>query len=105
MRLRNYRGEGKYAVVKLDAVEGSRTHSKAEIEQALLLLRDAGVLTYGDPHGSQEFFVLFLKDRFSHQALQCYASAAQTFDAEYARDIFDLANRAGVYSKFSKTPD
>jgi hypothetical protein len=53
-----------------------------------------------------EHFTIMLKDAYSRAALMAYAEAAATAgDKEYAKDVMDLANRAGELHPNCKTPD
>lgn len=53
-----------------------------------------------------EHFVIMLKDKYARAALIGYAQAAQeNGDVEYAKDIMELANRAGPMHPNCKEPD
>lgn len=52
-----------------------------------------------------ENFVIKLKDEFSAHALQEYARAAESWDHEYADEIWELAGRAGPAHPLCKKPD
>jgi len=53
-----------------------------------------------------EHFVIMLKDQYSRAALLAYAGAAsEAGDTEYAKDIMELANRAGSLHPACKKPD
>lgn len=64
-----------------------------------------GTFELGTPGTPEEFFVIKLKDEFSKAALLAYAQAAEATDPEYAKDIRELAARAGADSPFCKKPD
>lgn len=56
--------------------------------------------------GVNEHFVIMLKDKHARAALMAYAtSAAGCDDSEYAKDIIELANRAGPLHPNCKAPD
>lgn len=85
MRLmRNADGRGKYTVID------NRTGKSVE---------DSG------PGGRNEFFVLMLKDRYARTPLLTYADSVFPDDPEYARDVIELADRAGPRSPYCKDPD
>ena len=52
-----------------------------------------------------EFFVLKLKDRHALPALIAYANSIHDTDPEMADDVFQLASRAGEFSRWCKEPD
>lgn len=66
-----------------------------------------GKLVEDDGIGEKnEHFVLMLKDQYSRAALMAYAEAAQKDgETEYAKDVMELADRAGPCSPFVKKPD
>lgn len=80
----NPNGQGKYALFDLR-------------KQAWV--NDCGV---GQEH---EFFVIMLKDENADSALSAYAASAFKTDAEFAKEVAELAVRAGPYSPFCKAPD
>lgn len=98
-------GVGKYAIVNLRRLDHMGPNERQEVDRALAFLAATGALEYGQPETAREFFVLKLSDRFAAAALYSYAAAAWIFDAEYARDILDVAHRAGPSSPFCKNPD
>lgn len=57
------------------------------------------------PGQEHEYFVLMLKDVNSTGALREYAANIHLDDAEFAAEVNDLADRAGVNSPFCKAPD
>lgn len=100
---------GKYAVVKLRRLRQIRETEPAEqyirIKRSLDCLERAGVLTYGAPGSTDEFFVLMLKDEFAAPALRAYSFEAGSYDVEYADEVNILADRAGLNSPHCKKPD
>ena len=58
------------------------------------------------PGDVNEHFVLMLKDKYSRAALMAYADAAAADgELEYAKDVTELANRAGPLHPNCKAPD
>lgn len=114
----NGTGRGKYGLVynrRLKEIIGPIGDSRnaanmdevnaMKVREAIKLLEEEGVITWGLPNTESEFFVIKLRDRFAHVALVAYAQVAHWIDAEYAKDVRELADRAGPYSKFYKAPD
>ncbi|WP_415913376.1 hypothetical protein [Neptuniibacter sp. QD37_11] len=62
-------------------------------------------LEYGLPGTEDEFFVLKLKDKHAKAALEAYVASVKDEDPEYARQIQELADRAGADSPWCKAPD
>jgi hypothetical protein len=107
IRNRTKDSRGKYAVILMQKLPDDPGR-RADIDHALRLLEDNGMVEWGEPHSAGEFFVLMLKDRFSQAALRAYACAVLDVtdaDEAYADDVLDLANRAGPNSPFCKKPD
>jgi hypothetical protein len=110
MRLiRNYSrdGRGKYAVLKMQKLPDDPGR-RADVDHALRLLEDNGMVEWGLPQTAGEFFVIMLKDQFSQAALRAYVRAvldATDSDETYADDVLELAQRAGPDSPFCKRPD
>lgn len=109
----NADGRGKYALLKLrnlDAVTapgGSRFSQREEIESAINLLENIGVLDWGNTVDS-EFFVIRLKDRHASAALANYGASVfgeVPADEEYGFEIINLALRAGPCHPNCKKPD
>ena len=109
----NGNGSGKYGLIKnrrlaqiraWDGGDGEIADQQA-VEDALALLERAGVIDWGYPNSESEFFVIRLCDRFAHAALANYSMVAHHVDPEYAKDVRELADRSGPYSKFRKMPD
>jgi hypothetical protein len=102
-------GAGKYALLKLRALDGCRMKGgslPSRITQALETLQNAGILDWG-AHGTEsEFFVIRLKDKFAQGALCAYATACEhDGEWEFGREVRELAGRAGPNSPFCKRPD
>lgn len=97
--------QGKYAVVKLRAVNALPDTEAAPVAEAIAVLQNAGVLTFGYEGTADEFFVLMLKDKFAGGALVQYATNAYPDDPEYAQEVMALSRRAGSNSPFRKSPD
>ena len=58
------------------------------------------------PGEVNEHFVIMLKDKYARAALTKYAAeAAEAGDLEYAKDVQELANRAGPCHPACKAPD
>jgi hypothetical protein len=103
-------GRGKYALLKLRALEPYRSDKIFEtytpkIAAALKTLEEAGVLDWGEVGSESEFFLIRLKDEYAASALYAYALAAQPDDIEYANEIIDMAMRSGPSSPWCKRPD
>lgn len=71
---------------------------------ALLNLR-TNKIEWGRPGSEDEFFAIKLKDRHARVALIAYANSVKASDPEFAEEVSELANRAGVNSPFCKEPD
>lgn len=114
---------GKYALVKMRRLKQLAEQTPDSwfrtAKAALAMLEEIGVIEYGDKGTKGEFFVLKLRDRCAAAALNAYASecmwhpVGQDNDGrahtasmtEYARDVRELASRAGHLSPFCKEPD
>ena len=104
MRLdRNIKDEtcGKYALLKLRQIPRPVPD---DIVAALATLTRAGILDWGNKLDT-EFFLIRLKDCYAEHALTAYALAARKDDSEYARDVANLAQRAGRRNPHCKRPD
>lgn len=100
---------GKYAILKLRKLrEAERVHSPqglTEIEHAIKVLETAGILDWGDTEES-EFFLIRLKDKYADDALYRYSLAAKMDgEGDYAREIEEMAARAGINHPLCKKPD
>lgn len=105
---RNGETGGKYAVLNMRKVReiiASEFSLNCPVKNAIYALEQAGLINYGEPESESEFFVLMLKDCHSDAGLKAYAFAARNTDPEYSDDVLHLARRAGMNSKFCKTPD
>lgn len=101
---------GKYALIKrrklTEFLESGLTGFKAsgDIEQALAVLTDAGILDWCDTPET-EAFVMRLKDKYAGGALSAYAISAADDDPEYAADVMRLAQRSGSNHPLCRRPD
>ena len=92
---------GKYALIKLrDLPAGQPTFSGPGNEHSTV---NSSAVDFGDTPDT-EFFVIRLKDKYSHAALLAYAKAAAKDDDEYANQILDLAQIAMLHPNKRK-PD
>ena len=102
-------GHGKYALILVRKLDDYRTGTFGELpkdmEAALKLLTDEGIIDLGISLTDQEFFVIRLKDRFAQDALNAYAHAAAEVDPEWSEEVRALALRAGPDSPWCKDPD
>lgn len=96
-------GTGKYALVNLRKLHGPGLPMEATA--AVQLLADLGVLEWGEVGSHDEFFVMKLKDVFSLEGLRGYAAAADGIDDEWAAEVRELTNRAGINCPWCKHPD
>lgn len=95
----------KYALIKMARVRELRQSDPETVFAALAALEALGVIDYGDQPGN-EFFVLRLKDQYSDDALYRYSlSARYDGESDYALQIEELANHAGVNHPNCKKPD
>lgn len=101
---RNY-GTGKYAIVKMRVLHALPPTIRKEADVALLYLASLGLIESPAPKSEEEFFVIRLRDQYAAVALDAYATAAATYDPEYAGEVQTLADRAGPRSPFCKRPD
>ena len=63
-------------------------------------------IEHGYPNTENEFFVLKLKDIHSRVALLAYSESLYRHKQdEFAKEIRELADRAGTYSKWCKEPN
>lgn len=106
----NPNGRGKYALLKLRKLDDYTEHGPfgdlaAPVADAIKVLETAGILDWGNTVGS-EFFVIRLKDKYADDALFRYSLSAK-YDGEidYAREIEEMANRAGTNHPNCKKPD
>lgn len=94
----------KLKALKESTLSADKKHLK-EIRKAMDLLERFGILENNNVNSPDEAFVIKLKDTFARPALRTYAKRARRYDAEYASDVFLLAQRAGRLSPFCKLPD
>jgi hypothetical protein len=94
---------GKYALINLRKLYSPGV--PLEAVGAIQLLADQGILEWGEVGTESEFFVMKLKDRHSQSALTEYGRSASNFDEEYAREICEMAQRAGESNPWCKDPD
>lgn len=105
-------GRGKYALLLLRRLDewkrdGAFAGHGSEIDQALKVLEEHGLLDWGNEGTESEFFLIRLKDRCARAALDAYANVAEEIlgDKEYADEIREMAGRSGPYSPWCKNPD
>ena len=99
----NVGGKGKYALIKLRDLD----MRQPEVHRALEVLANEGALDWGDAPET-EFFVMRLKDKYAYRGLMGYYNAItleEPFDAEYALELLNLAQRAGPNHPHCKLPD
>jgi hypothetical protein len=99
-------GRGKYALINLRKADGipwdHPTYDK--VQEALKMLADVGVLTWGNESPGDQFFVMKYKDKFTADGLGAYAvAAARAGEVEYADELFREENRARQIG--NRTPD
>lgn len=68
-------------------------------------LRTGKVVEDCGPGEEHEFFVIMLKDENAAKALISYAESIGRKDPEFAREVLQLARRAGGSSEFMQEPD
>ncbi len=96
------KGRGKYALLLIRHL--TTLEPDTEVDAALRVLDDAGLLDWGTTPET-EFFVMRLKDRYAAGGLSGYAAAAANDDDEYAREVWNLSQRAGPHHPLCKKPD
>lgn len=83
----------KYSLVLNRAVKALPPEAAREVNDALKILRDHGVLDDGrDP--IKEFFVIRLRDKYAAGALRSYAQAASEEDPEYGQSVHKLMRKS-----------
>lgn len=115
----NANGRGKYALILMRRYP-TKPENVQDVHHALKILRENGMLDYGEAGSPSEFFLIRLKDRFAGDALRAYANAAKKFADERSRagddaghtsmiawavEVLKMAGRAGDMSDHCKTPD
>jgi hypothetical protein len=75
----NSDGSGKYALVNLRKVRalGDQSPLACQVANAIDLLEDSGLLSFGYESPDQQFFVLKYGDKFTASALRMYACEAR----------------------------
>jgi hypothetical protein len=107
---RNVQGAGnKYALLKLREVRNlpdrMSEEGRAAVHNAIQVLEEAGILDWANTPET-ECFVIRLKDRYASSALAEYAlDAIDDGEAEYGREVMDLAKRSGPNHPNCKKPD
>ncbi len=95
-------GRGKYALLKLRVIGDNPS---PQVLASLSLLEKLGILDWGNTIDS-EFFVIRLKDKYADDALSRDALSAQMDgEGDYAREIEEMASRAGVSHPNCRKPD
>jgi hypothetical protein len=113
---RNVNGHGKYGLInnrRIAEIEAISDNAKSfaehaapcEIDDAIAVLEKYGIIEWGLPNTAGEFFVIKLRDRNAPGALDSYAASAFQYDAEFGREVHELAERSGHRSPFCKEPD
>lgn len=100
-------GRGKYAILllrKLALYEGDQPLAHNDVEKAIEVLEQAGIIDWGIAGTESEFFLTRLKDRYAAPSLHAYADAAEKDDPEWAAEVRELATRA-ANSPWQKQPD
>lgn len=95
---------GKYALIKLRECTVKRcTIAPNEADEPTMLLVPESSVDFGDSV-QNDFFVIRLKDQYAAAALKAYADAARRDDAEYAAEIYRLAELAEAHPN-KRRPD
>ena len=82
---------GKYALIKLRELPPSQPMYVGSGNEMLSV--NSTSVDFGDTPDT-EFFVIRLKDKYAHAALNAYAAEALKDDSEYALEIRELAKTA-----------
>lgn len=104
-------GSGKYALLNLRKLKQIKETTRKDfdlqrrLEAAVAVLKETGVLEMGQVGTENEFFPIKLKDVHSHAALIAYANHAANEQPEFAKEVLDMATRAGVNNQWCKLPD
>lgn len=104
----NSDGRGKYALIKMRALDNANGADLKAAGDALDALDRLGALDCGNAETESEFLVLRLKDKWAYKGLMGYFGAIMDDcapDLEYAQEILDMAKRAGPFSPWCKRPD
>jgi hypothetical protein len=97
----------KYGLIKnrqLEQLRDKNGYFPERVAEALLTLVEAGVLDWGCTPET-EFFVIRLKDKYAAGGLFGYANEADADDHEYAKQVAEMALRAGSNHPNCKAPD
>lgn len=96
----------KYALVKMQIIKGiTDPVIKKQVEEALVVLQDNGVLVQSTPGSEHEFFLIMLKDLYAPMALTSYAVSVREHSEEVSDAVFERASRSGPSSPYCKLPD
>ena len=98
----NGNGIGKYALLNVRRMTAKMS---PEVQAAIDVLNQAGILEWGHVGEQDEFFVMKLKDVNTPSGLIGYAAKAEETDRELATDVRGMLPRAGANSPFCKRPD
>lgn len=99
-------GTGKYALLKNRDMRALTGDDASRAAEALSVLRELGLVDFGEKGSDREFFVVRLKDVFSAEPLASYAGNAwRSGQQAYGDEVMGLAMRAGANSPYAKTPD
>lgn len=102
-------GDGKYAILHLRRArvirDGDNKEDKTALAEAIETLESLGLIEWGEVGSESEFFLIKLKDRSAAAAIRAYSRDASGYDRQWAQETNALADRAGPYSPFCKTPD
>jgi hypothetical protein len=106
-------GMGKYALLKMRKVaavqNGENSAAKQELQKALEVLHNLGILDYGQTEDSpgSDFMVIRLKDKYAAPALYAYAQAAREDDPQWAGEVQALARKARLllFKRKARKPD
>lgn len=104
----NSDGRGKYALLKLRALDKASGKELAAAGDAMSTLERLGILDWGNIGTESEFMVMRIKDKYAYKGLMGYLRAVTDDDEpdfEYAQDILEMAKRAGPFSPWCKKPD
>lgn len=101
----NSDGQGKYALVNLRKLDWMTPSDQQSTGLLFSVLERRGLLEYGRIGGSDEFFVIKLRDRHARPALAAYADSIRGTDPEFAAEVDEMADRAGTLSPYCKDPD
>lgn len=102
-------GRGKYALLrlrKLSSYEPDGAFATNPVMDAIALLEREGLIDWGNLGSESEFFVMRLKDRHAEAGLAGYgADAWRHGDREWAKEVWEMADRAGPNHPACQLPD